>query len=572
MEFKKQLNSQSGLADSIPATLAQRLVAALIDGLIVGSITAMLAAVFKGNADLVKIAVANLVVYLGYYVGLQVYLNQTLGKKLIGIRLESLSTSEPPMLSQVVVRQLFGLPFASMFLFLYLIPLLRSDRRGFHDLISGTWVVAQEADRPVKVRFIYVFMSAVVGLVCGGFLLNHLFWNSSFFLQQFVYQLELQGYEINGLSGSLKDGIRVERIAYKQNGFDIEVNEIFFRAKYERLNGIEHFDLKDFAIESARVVIPPDFIGRTQGRALSWFGPKTNESAPNSNFPKEEREKRAFSVTVHNVDVSKVEVVLSPEKKLLVDRIFLANLKVINQGLTLERFWLSSSWLDLDINQFKVNAESIALSKMSRGILKKEFLPNALRKSASFEFKGNISKAGGAELIVTAFDRRVQYQGSLVQGKFALYGFTPAEFLPTAFPISAISLQGEGNPLMLRIDDLRGHLFFQNLRFDKDQTVFRHTNNGVIFELRPQQSDILSVVSGRSLWTLSSSHPRMMTGLLPASGDQSFVTASLEPLAGPPASLPQALPLQKKRTPANLQTPDGLPLKLPAYQSKNSSP
>jgi uncharacterized RDD family membrane protein YckC len=143
-----------GPPDAVRAGFLPRLLAYLIDWVILGVIIAIVLGPFMGplmaleNATEAEVAaavaqisgayVAVFVVSLLYVLGSWLVWGATLGKKLLGLRIVN-ATGRKPSVGQAIVRYLGYIP--SSFCFLGFLWILRSEKRGWHDLMAGTYVV-----------------------------------------------------------------------------------------------------------------------------------------------------------------------------------------------------------------------------------------------------------------------------------------------------------------------------------------------------------------------------------------------------------------------------------------------
>jgi uncharacterized RDD family membrane protein YckC len=139
------------------AGIAQRVVARFIDSLVVGIpmsvfLTIVLNRMYpipEQPPSLFAIWLATLLIYVAYEVILVARLGQTVGKRMIGIRVVDLDGDIP---GWAKATRRFLLPFAAGMIPYIGLPLgiavfLRAafvgDRRGFHDLFAGTRVVRE---------------------------------------------------------------------------------------------------------------------------------------------------------------------------------------------------------------------------------------------------------------------------------------------------------------------------------------------------------------------------------------------------------------------------------------------
>lgn len=125
-----------------------RLVAAIIDGVILGliswTVSFLLINMTQGlssNTIGVTSYVFNLTISILYFVVYQAKSGQTLGKKLMGIRVVNASGQRPDM-QTFFIREVIGKFASSIILGIgYLMILWDKKRQGLHDKIADTYVV-----------------------------------------------------------------------------------------------------------------------------------------------------------------------------------------------------------------------------------------------------------------------------------------------------------------------------------------------------------------------------------------------------------------------------------------------
>lgn len=136
-----------------------RLIAAILDGVIVGILFSMVISLFLGFDEYIKLVMENqlssklIFLLLGQllFVAANVYFlwknGQTLGKKIMRIKIVKMSDEKPVLQDSYVLRSFFPavltqLPFLGLiFVVLDISFIFREDKRCMHDLIAGTKVI-----------------------------------------------------------------------------------------------------------------------------------------------------------------------------------------------------------------------------------------------------------------------------------------------------------------------------------------------------------------------------------------------------------------------------------------------
>lgn len=85
--------------------------------------------------------IVNIILGLGYVVVYQAKAGQTLGKKVLGVKVVDVAGKTPSMLT-FFLREVLGKTVSSLILLIgYLMILWDSKKQGLHDKIAGTYVV-----------------------------------------------------------------------------------------------------------------------------------------------------------------------------------------------------------------------------------------------------------------------------------------------------------------------------------------------------------------------------------------------------------------------------------------------
>ena len=118
-----------------------RFVAALLDSVIIVALSIIVATVFAVIKLAVVGSLAQLVLTIGYYVWFQSRTGQTLGKKVMKIKVVN-ATGATPSLGTFALREILGKLASGLILGIgYLMVAWDSKKQGLHDKIASTYVV-----------------------------------------------------------------------------------------------------------------------------------------------------------------------------------------------------------------------------------------------------------------------------------------------------------------------------------------------------------------------------------------------------------------------------------------------
>jgi uncharacterized RDD family membrane protein YckC len=130
------------------ANFGQRLVAALVDGLITGGIASLVGAIL--NATIGTLQLLNTIVSIAYFVYLEGSASgQTVGKRLLGIRVVDFNSGGRIDYGRAAIRYFARILSALPFFVGYLWMLWDRERQTWHDKLTTT-VVVPTSDYPVE--------------------------------------------------------------------------------------------------------------------------------------------------------------------------------------------------------------------------------------------------------------------------------------------------------------------------------------------------------------------------------------------------------------------------------------
>jgi len=118
-----------------------RFVAALLDSVIIVALSVIVATVFAVIKLAVVGSLAQLVLTIGYYVWFQSRTGQTMGKKVMKIKVVN-TAGVTPSLGTFALREILGKLASGLILGIgYLMVAWDSKKQGLHDKIASTYVV-----------------------------------------------------------------------------------------------------------------------------------------------------------------------------------------------------------------------------------------------------------------------------------------------------------------------------------------------------------------------------------------------------------------------------------------------
>ncbi len=132
-----------------------RFLASLIDGLLLGVVSVLIVIPFAlqgKNSNSSLIQGLSLLINLGYFVYFQGRTGQTLGKKVMGIKVVDVNGNKPSYFT-FFLRELIGKAISSLIFGIgYLMILWDKQKQGLHDKIATTYVVKVSSTAPNPVQ------------------------------------------------------------------------------------------------------------------------------------------------------------------------------------------------------------------------------------------------------------------------------------------------------------------------------------------------------------------------------------------------------------------------------------
>lgn len=119
----------------------RRFAAYLLDGLILGAVNFLLSLVLRGSSGFALLNIISLIIWIGYVVFYQSQTGQTLGKKVMGIKVVDAKGQKPSAVT-FFLRDIVGKIVSGLILGIgYLFVIWDSKKQALHDKIASTYVV-----------------------------------------------------------------------------------------------------------------------------------------------------------------------------------------------------------------------------------------------------------------------------------------------------------------------------------------------------------------------------------------------------------------------------------------------
>lgn len=494
--------NHSGFKSYPLAHRSSRLSAFVIDSVLLSILGAFLAA--SG------IYSAQALLFIFYFTLLHSLYGQTLGKKLLGLKVVSTDHSHPQvtpvLLRETIGRVLNALPFGAG----YARALFAKDRKGFHDLIADTIVVQTKAIRQGQMmsfgKMLFLSFSAL-GLVALSFVYIFLF--TSYPLKEWAKNLDLHDIEITGIKGSLARGFSIERFSFKDDTGEVDLQDIRFTYDLSRLFLSEEILIQNVSVGGG-VIKATSLPAAVSGKSKE---PNIGTDEKENGLLYQKGKKKAFpTVTVENLDISNLRFVSPLSEPFTLERFLVINFKLNQSALIIERIWVESDALDLDVNGLFLNEETFASRGAVRAKVKSQLLPKYLKNDFDFEgrFELGLKPHSIKNLQIAALERRLQVKKSGFGYSVTTYGLSIKKFLPDAPPIENVSLHLEGSWPVILMAPLKGSFQIGKYRFQNvDGTGFVFNRNGKIFRVMMTPMHFLGIHIGGKIIATSDYHPTL---------------------------------------------------------------
>jgi uncharacterized RDD family membrane protein YckC len=239
---------------------------------------------------------------------------QTLGKKIIGIKVVPVRDEDEPLqLWQALVRELPGKLISSLPLFLgYFWAFRNPERKTWHDNMSKTWVISlswqEEPSILQKLQHIVISLATIpLGVAFILFLILY----TSMPLDSVKERMEAAGIQVGALSGSLAGGLRMSEFGRHDSDQDFVLRKVEVKFSLWSLLNDGTVLLEKVSAQQGVVQVPEHFSWWVLGSNLVILNQVPDRDVPQSvafkKFKIGKFEVKNLSLKHLNTDISKLE-------------------------------------------------------------------------------------------------------------------------------------------------------------------------------------------------------------------------------------------------------------------------
>lgn len=483
-----------------PASALDRVAAQLIDTILL-ILCSFVVSVFAGTYGL-PISAGLFVLY--FLVCHRLW-GQTLGKKIIGIRVISVS-AQSLTIWRLFVRETFGRVFCLASLFIgYFRILIFKDRRGLHDLFSGSAVIAETRYQTSYAHLAGILFTVLLTL---GFSTYYLLFKTTYIAQVALHVLQYKGVKVSTLTGNMSKGWRIENFA---GG-----------------NSLVHFAAKGIHIKHSPAGFYQRGVWRAQELSVDELDVKISSQLLNFSYVQRKPSSVSFAAPtpsdlrfafynikgfVESLKVGQLKVTDGEKLNLQFEGMSVKNINYENGTVSLNEFKTDEkSPAKIELNQLVYKPAEKHLQLKMKLFAKKEMHADLKQDLKLFtQWTGSMDAPERFKLI--AFDNRFHLDYLHNELTVTTTGFTPAKYLKTAsesFNNISVKLKNSFCKSTQCVQSLqgRGSFFVHQQKVDfknemawlvhSDAEVLRFSYNDLVIALFDSQP-VLKVVSEESL-------------------------------------------------------------------------
>ncbi len=482
-----------------PASALDRIAAHLID-IILLILCSFAISLYAGTYGLI----ISSSLFFVYFLICHLLWGQTLGKKIIGIRLISVG-AQSLTLWRVLSRETLGRVFCVGSLFLgYVRVLFSKDRRGVHDLLSGSAVIS---DKHYQTSFAHFAAIVFTVLLTLSFSTYFLFFKTTFIAKAVLTVLQHQGVQVSSLSGNMAKGWHIDSFAGGNNMVSYNLKGIHIKHSPAGFYSNGTWRVQDLMVDELSFRVDPQLLN------LNYIQRKSSSVS----FKAATSAELQFAMyklkgLVDALRIGKLKVTDGDKLNLVFDNIQGDKISYADGVLSiagLKTAEASPAKIDVGFLTFKPLDQSLQL-KMK--MLAKKEMHQSLKKDLNLVFNWSGSLSAPERFKVVAFENRFQMNYDKGHLSVMVNNLTPSQHLQSSISFRDInaklkhtncestacvqSLQGSGSFLIQnRKVDFKNTMAW----LDGSETeVLRFSYNDLVLALFETQP-VLKVISDESL-------------------------------------------------------------------------
>lgn len=303
-----------------------------------------------------------------------------------------------------------------------------------------------------KKVLVLLLVVPIIGIsaIVGGSL--YLFLYTSFPFAMLEDALREQGFEVEGLTGTINSGIEFELLKKADSDGVIEMRgvKVQYSGLYELFEN-RKLVFENVAVKRMRLAVLRPAHSEPSHPGGKKSGPKQPEGPPNTTVPPSKLEEFPIAeFGIRNVDVRDFEFIhFRSPKPIRIDSMRVSDMKVLinEKKFSLGSFSMQSNFVDMGVKGLALVDKELVMKEPLSGSLKAGVHP-ILKTDVTFAMKGTFNAAdmiGDGSLSV--FDQKL----SLVyvhkkSATLTAAGWTPADHLGLSLPISDLRLSASASP------------------------------------------------------------------------------------------------------------------------------
>jgi uncharacterized RDD family membrane protein YckC len=369
-----------------PASFSSRFAAMNLDMLIYTALWQGVSMVLEQNAPelatLTNLGLLSLIFAIGYFVYPTKVSGQTLGKKLLGLKVVPQDNEKSSVSwGQVFMREIVGKLISTIPFFLgYLWARFSSDHRAWHDMMSRTHVVSLVyEEEKTTLQKIQQVMLGILSIPLGVALILIAFLYTAMPLNSIKEKIEAAGIQVGSLTGSLAGGMHFSEIRRHDQNQNFTLGSVDVKFKLSALVYDRVFLIEKLTAEEGHIEVPEDFSWATIFMNLMALGHTDNtEGVTLGNF-------KMAKMNLKNIKFEHQKTVLSQLEEFSVK-----NLEMADKEIHIAEAQFKIPGFTVKTLDFKSAFGRIEVASATGG-LGPEFLP-ILKAPVDFYVKGAISK------------------------------------------------------------------------------------------------------------------------------------------------------------------------------------